>query len=208
MITFSLWFYGFFCNGYTSSVFHFLGAYYSFMVVHDASHRVASRWWGRLSALPLGMSYDEFAILHRRHHANVNDKRLDPDYTMQRLHPLCWLFAPEIYLHYFLTRKIGLSLNQRVGGGIRYLVIVGSYMVFSRTHGVRWVLIHLVGPSRCALMLLVYLLDVLPHRNLSEGQTRNLWTEERAPYWLECLTQKQCYHAEHHRRPHIRTLEL
>ena len=208
IITFSVWVSGFFCNGSHASILHFLGAYYSFITLHDASHKVSSVWFGRLCAIPLGIPFDEFSILHRRHHRFVNDKVLDPDYVMQELHPIFWLFAPEIYLYHFTSRKIGLGRRERTGGIIRYGLIIASYVILFFTLGFEWVIVHLLGPSRLAFMLLVYLLDVLPHRNLGEGETRDLWSEKTAPLWLQVLTQKQCYHNRHHARPYIRTLEL
>lgn len=208
VVSLSVWAYGFFCKGFVAFIVHFLGAYYSFIGVHDASHRIVSAWFGRVCAIPLCIPFDEFAILHRCHHAHVNDPDLDPDFRMQELHPLCWVFAPEIYLQYHMVARVELGVFERMKGALGYGVITLVHCTLLYAFGARWVACHMIGPSRCALCLLVYLLDVLPHRNLGKGRTRNLWTERRAPRWLECLTQNQCYHEQHHAKPYIRTTDL
>lgn len=211
--TWSLWFLGFFVNGYLSFICHFLGSYYSFITVHDASHGNASMFFGRFSSIPLLVPFDEFKKLHQLHHAHVNCPNEDPDYIMHNISPICWFFAPEVYVLYYIRKASMLSRNRCaiMLGLLRYLffivLVVGSSLIF----GVKWSMMHLLLPSRCAFALLVYLLDYLPHYGFGawgrNNCARNLWNGE-APLWLALLTQNQCYHSAHHKQPHIPTLSL
>ena len=213
LVTFSIWVCGFVCDGWIAVVLHLLGAYFSFVTVHDASHRCARLWFGRLSSIPLMIPYDEFAIMHRNHHKHTNHRTLDPDHIVQEISPLLWFFAPELYVRYFINYALQeeANLHSIIGGLCRYLFFIGVFITSAITLGVKWTLLHLLFPSRCAFWLLVYFLDYLPHVNLGKSpkpSVRNLWSQTPAPLWLRVLTQNQCYHKEHHHKPFISTFDL
>ena len=207
ILSFLIWSSGFFIMEFMLS-YSLIGAYYSFITAHDAAHRIVSPWLGRMACVPLGIPFDDFAILHRRHHQYTNCPNRDPDYIMQTLTPLHWLFAPEIYVTYYLRKSSDLPRSTQCFGAFRYLLVIFVYILSTITIGFRWTFTHLIFPTRLAFMLLVYLLDVLPHRNLAQMETRDLWNEDQAPFWLRVLTQNQCYHERHHKKPHIRTIDL
>ena len=208
LLTFTIWIAGFFYNGPLFILLHCIGAYYSFITVHDASHRSASKWFGRLSSIPLFIPFDEFAVLHRLHHQHTNNEEKDPDFIMQRVHPIIWFFAPEVYVYHYAKLSTGIPMIKRIEGLCRYLFFISLFLVFTKIMGFSWSFAHLILPSRSAFAMLVYLLDVLPHRDLPEKGVRNLWNATRAPRWLEIITQNQCYHEHHHRKPHVPTLLL
>lgn len=205
--TFLIWCCGFCLSNPWASVVHFIGAYFSFVTIHDATHKVVPEIFGYLSAIPLLIPYKEFSLLHRMHHSNVNDAERDPDHIMQHIPFPSWFFVPEIYL-VFYWRKHRIIPNSTPGRAfINYSAMFAVWILGIVIFGVSWTAVHLL-PSRLALMCLVYLLDVLPHRNSPEDQTRNLWNEDKAPLLFEIITQKQCYHKKHHDKPFIATLDL
>ena len=191
VIAFVLWCTGIYFRSFWLTT---LAAFYSFPSMHDASHGSAPEWLGYLSSIPLLVPFPEFRLMHKMHHAYTNDPHKDPDHITQR-NPLAWFFIPEVYIAYFIP--IG-----TMEGIMRYLCFVFGVILYALIW--KWDVLYLVLPSRIAFMLLVVLLDVIPHvdRKPKPAQTtKNFY--EHAPWWFFMLTGGQCYHEMHHENPKI-----
>ena len=178
------------------------GAYFCFPGLHDAAHGSCARWVGHIASVPLLIPFQEFKELHRMHHAHTNDPARDPDSATHR-NPLAWILIPEIYVRAWLRIKV--PPYRRATGVARYLCILSILALASAALGARCVLARVVLPARAAFVLIVVLLDVLPHVDCPpaprRAATRNVYVH--APLWFCLLTSGQCYHEMHHARPLI-----
>ena len=200
-----LWAVGGVVGGFTGFLISVIGAFYCFPGMHDASHGATYDWVGHVSCIPLLVPYVEFRILHRQHHAHVNDPKLDPDHITQTS-PLTWFFIPEIYIYFWAHTSRGRgTVAQRVRGISSYLGMLGLVLLTWWFRGWRVAVLHFFLASRVALMTLVYLLDVLPHRGLKPGPGAHATKDVRspAPFWFFVLTAGQCYHEMHHANTRI-----
>ena len=193
----SLWVYGVYAKALIPMI---IGAYYCFPGMHDASHGSAPNWVGHLTCIPLLVPFNEFKLLHRRHHAYTNDPEKDPDYITQT-HVLSWFVIPEVYVYHWLRHDT--TLIARLRGVASY---VGMILLAVLLGGV-WGTFRIFAASRIAFSALVYLLDVLPHRDCpprSKG-ARDATCDpmKPAPLWFYILTAGQCYHEMHHFNPAI-----
>ena len=198
-----LWLFGLYTRSFLLSA---VGAFYCFPGMHDACHGTAEEWVGHISCIPLLVPYVEFRHLHRQHHAHVNDPKMDPDHITQTS-PLTWFFIPEIYIYFWARARAGkgMTLARRARGISSYLGMLALVLLAWWCFGWYAALVNVFLASRAALMLLVYLLDVLPHRGLKPGPgphaTKDI--QSPAPFWLFMLTAGQCYHQMHHTNPRI-----
>ena len=204
VVAVGVWMFGLYTQSFLLSA---VGAYYCFPGMHDACHGSTYDWVGHLSCVPLLVPYVEFRHLHRQHHAHTNDSKLDPDHITTRTSPFMWFFIPEIYIVFWARTRQGknMTIARRARGISSYLGMLGLVLLAWWCFGWYAALVNFFLASRVALVALVYLLDVLPHRGRPK-KPRHLATKDiqsPASPWLFALTAGQCYHQMHHTNPRV-----
>lgn len=188
-------------------------AFASFTPMHDAAHHAVAgksrlnEWVGRLSALPLLVSFHGFRYLHLEHHKHTNEPDADPDHWSGRgpvwLLPLRWLTQD---FHYYV-RYIAVARQRPRAEALEtlgtVLAVYGALGLLLATGSAEQALLFVFLPTRLAIMLLAFAFDYLPHvPHLVTGkQDRYRATAIYDHAFLTPLVLSQNYHLIHHLYP-------
>ena len=190
-------------------------AFASFTPMHDAAHHAVAgksrlnEWIGRLSALPLLVSFHGFRYLHLEHHKHTNEPDADPDHWSGRgpvwLLPLRWLTQD---FHYYVC-YIAVARQRPRAEAVETLgTVVGVYGLLGLLIAIGFghqALLFVFLPTRIAIMLLAFAFDYLPHvPHLVTGkQDRYRATAIYDHAFLTPLVLSQNYHLIHHLYPAV-----
>jgi beta-carotene hydroxylase len=186
--------------------------YSIFSVIHEACHKNISRDYPRfeyalgfISTFLFHASFEQFTVLHLRHHSKVNHRGEDPDLLSEG--PLTfkkvffWGGTLVSYFSFFIKNKLYRKT------GIVPLVIPYTMIACIYAAGYHYgFLATLVGlwlvPYWLGLILIVYVFDHLPHnphKSTDRYQNTRVLTNRK----LDWLTFMQTYHLVHHLWPSI-----
>jgi beta-carotene hydroxylase len=186
-------------------------AYAQFTVLHDATHRCASRvplindGLGYLATLALAGPFEGMRRNHLHHHAHTNDPRQDPDYWVAGESWLSTLARclTTLQAHYwaYFTR---LRRNDRAFAGavVTSAGVAAVQLIAWRGGWLAPLLLSWTLPAQLAVAALAFTFDYWPHRPHTErGRLRD--TANITPAWLDPFFLRQNLHAIHHLYPTI-----
>ncbi len=186
--------------------------YSVFTVMHEASHRNISRrfskseyFMGLISGLMYHGSYDQFVVLHLRHHAKVNIPGEDPDLhavgplTVTRF--LYWTTTLRSYMSFYWNNK---ALGKRgfAKTWLPYVFILTVYAAgFAFGFFTELVVLWLI-PSALGVAFTTLVFDHLPHNPHKE---RGKYTNARSypDKRIDWVLFMHSYHIVHHLWPSI-----
>ncbi|MBT4162374.1 MAG: hypothetical protein HOC70_14595 [Gammaproteobacteria bacterium] len=198
-----------------------VASYFSFTVLHEASHNAISRtksindWVGRIACamiFPMPI-FQSFRFIHMQHHRFTNEPGNDPDkYALEKsvwLIPIKWSTIDFSYLKcYFLEN----DFSKRPAGEQRGFWIAVAYLlglpVIAWQFGVfeLYFFLYLV-PLRLALFIVVWMFDYIPHYGCESTQRENPFRASLNRPGLEWILTplflSQNYHLVHHLYPTV-----